>query len=230
MRPPKGFDMAPHKSFLVNDELADYLLAHAEPADDVQRRLQDDTAALGAWAGMQVSHEQAVFLGLLTRLIRPRLVVEVGVFTGYSSLAIARELEPGATLVACDVSEEWTARARQAWEEAGIADRVDLRIAPGLDTLTALDPAVPIDFAFIDADKVHYLAYYEAILERMRPGGLIAIDNALWDGRVINSTVDDADTMAIRALNDHVAADPRVRAVLLTVADGVYLAQKDGDT
>ncbi len=222
--------MALHKSFLVNDELAEYLGAHAEAPDDIQLRLQADTAALGAWAGMAVSHEQAVFLGLLTRLIRPRLVIEVGVFTGYSSLAIARELEPGATLIACDVSQEWTDRARQAWTEAGVADRVELRIAPGLDTLTTLDPGVPIDFAFIDADKVNYLSYYEAILERMRPGGLIAIDNALWGGRVLDPSVDDTDTAAIRVVNDHVASDPRVRAVLLTVADGLYLAQKVHDT
>jgi caffeoyl-CoA O-methyltransferase len=211
------------KSFQLSPELHEYLVAHGTPPDDVQRSLIEATEALGPIARMQVAPEQGALLTLLTRLVGARLAVEVGTFTGYSALCIARGLAPGGRLVCCDVSEEWTAIGREHWERAGVADRIDLRIAPALDTLGALAHDPPVDFAFIDADKEHYLDYYEALLARMRPGGLIAVDNVLWSGAVIDRSVDDPNTQAIRRFNDTVAADDRVDAVMLPVADGLTL-------
>jgi caffeoyl-CoA O-methyltransferase len=152
-------------------------------------------------------------------------VVEVGTFTGYSALCMARALQPGGRLTCCDVSEEYTAIARRYWQKAGVADRIELLLGPALDTLRALPPG-PIDFAFIDADKENYQAYYEELLRRLRPGGLIAIDNVLWSGQVIRDVDQTANTRAIRALNDHVAADRRVQSVMLGLSDGVTLVRK----
>ena len=155
--------------------------------------------------------------------VRPLFAVEVGTFTGYSSLAIARALPEGGRLLCCDVSEEWTTVARRHWEAAGVADRIDLVIGPAADTLAGLPAELRVDFAFIDADKGGYLDYYEALVPRLSPHGLIAVDNVLWSGRVVDPDAEDADTVAIRAFNDHVAADPRVEAVMLSVGDGVTL-------
>jgi caffeoyl-CoA O-methyltransferase len=214
------------KSFLLTTELADYLVGHGAPPDDVQRALIEETRALGAVSGMQIAPEQGAFLTMLTRLVGAKSAVEVGTFTGYSSLCIARGLGADGRLLCCDVSEEWTAVARRAWERAGVADRIELRIAPGVETLRALPGTPTIDLAFIDADKPSYAAYYEEILARLRPNGVLLVDNVLWDGRVVQPDVTDENTLAIRAFNDMVAADDRVDAVMLPIADGLTLCRK----
>jgi caffeoyl-CoA O-methyltransferase len=214
------------KSFLLSPELAAYLVGHGSPPDDVQAALIDETRALGAVSGMQIAPEQGAFLTTLTRIIGARSAVEVGTFTGYSSLCIARGLAENGRLLCCDVSEEWTAVARRAWERAGVADRIDLRIAPGVETLRALPKTETIDLAFIDADKPSYALYYEEILTRLRPNGVLLVDNVLWDGRVVQPDADDENTRAIRAFNDMVAADARVEAVMLPIADGLTLCRK----
>ena len=214
------------KSFLLTSELAAYLVGHGSPPDDVQSALIEETRGLGAVAGMQIAPEQGAFLTILTRIMGVRSAVEVGTFTGYSALCIARGLADGGRLLCCDVSEEWTAVARRAWDRAGVADRIDLRIAPGADTLRALPEAESIDLAFIDADKPSYGVYYEEILRRLRPNGVLLVDNVLWDGRVVQPDAADENTVAIRAFNDLVAADPRVEAVMLPIADGLTLCRK----
>jgi caffeoyl-CoA O-methyltransferase len=152
--------------------------------------------------------------------------VEVGTFTGYSSICIARGLADGGRLLCCDVSEEWTAIAREHWDQAGVADRIELRIGPAADTLRALPADPAIDIAFIDADKPGYRTYYEEIVERLRPGGLVLLDNVLWSGNVVDDEDQSENTVAIRAVNDHVAADSRVDAVMLPIADGLTIARK----
>jgi caffeoyl-CoA O-methyltransferase len=218
-------DVAP-KSFLLTTELATYLVGHGSPPDAVQRSLIDETRALGPVAGMQVAPEQGAFLTLLTRLIGARSAVEVGTFTGYSSLCIARGLPADGRLLCCDVSEEWTAVARRAWEQAGVADRIELRIGPGADTLRSLPVDETIDLAFVDADKPGYPVYYEELLTRLRPNGVILVDNVLWDGRVVQADATDDNTVAIKAFNDMVAADDRVEAVMLPIADGLTICRK----
>ena len=214
------------KSFLLTHELAEYLVSRGSPPDDVQRALIEETRELGAIAGMQIAPEQGAFLTLLTRLLGVRSAVEVGTFTGYSSLCIARGLGADGRLLCCDVSEEWTAVARRAWERAGVADRIELRIAPGADTLRSLPKEETIDLAFIDADKPSYAVYYEELLTRLRPNGVLLVDNVLWDGRVVQPDATDDNTVAIRAFNDMVAADARVEAVMLPLADGLTLCRK----
>jgi caffeoyl-CoA O-methyltransferase len=214
------------KSLGLAPELHAYLVAHGTPPDAVQRELIEETAKLGPIAVMQVAPEQGAFLTLITRLIGAREAVEVGTFTGYSSLAIARGLAPGGRLLCCDVSAEWTAIAQRAWQRAGVADRIELRIAPALDTLRALPETPRFDLAFIDADKTNYAAYYEQILKRTRPGGLILVDNVLWSGAVIDASVQDENTRAIRAFNDRVAADARVDCVMTPISDGLTLLRK----
>jgi len=219
-------DAVAAKSFLLTHDLAAYLIDHGSPPDAVQLALIEETRALGAVSGMQIAPEQGAFLTLLTRRIGAKSAVEVGTFTGYSSLCIARGLPADGHLLCCDVSEEWTAVARRAWESAGVADRIELQIAPGADTLRALPDAETIDLAFIDADKPGYPVYYEEILQRMRPNGVLLVDNVLWDGRVIQADADDDNTVAIRAFNDMVKADDRVEAVILPIADGLTLCRK----
>jgi caffeoyl-CoA O-methyltransferase len=216
----------PPKSFLLSPELADYLVAHGSPPDAVQLGLIEETAALGAVAGMQIAPEQGAFLTLLTGLIGARRAIEIGTFTGYSALCIARGLGDDGRLVCCDVSEEWTAIARRAWAAAGVAPRIDLRIAPALDTLAAFPADTVFDLAFIDADKPNYANYYDMLLPKMRANGAILVDNVLWDGRVVRPDADDENTVAIRAFNDKVANDDRVEAVMLPVADGLTLVRK----
>ena len=212
-----------HRSFFLDEALHHYVVSHSAAPDDVQASLIETTAALGSLAFMQVAPDQGAFLSLLVGAVRPLFAVEVGTFTGYSSLAIARALPEGGRLLCCDVSEEWTTVARRHWEAAGVADRIDLVIGPATDTLAGLPAELMVDFAFIDADKGGYLDYYEALVPRLSPHGLIAVDNVLWSGRVVDPDAEDADTVAIRAFNDHVAADPRVEAVMLSVGDGVTL-------
>jgi caffeoyl-CoA O-methyltransferase len=163
---------------------------------------------------------------MLTRLVGARRAVEVGTFTGYSSLCIARGLAPGGSLLCCDVSEEWTAIARRAWEAAGVADRIDLRIAPALETLRGLSDAPEVDLVFIDADKPGYVDYWNALVPRVRPGGLLLADNVLWGGRIAVPAEDDDDLTALRRFNDVVAADERVEAVVLTAFDGLTIARR----
>ena len=216
----------PPKSFLLSPELADYIVAHGTPPDAVQETLIEETAKLGAVAGMQIAPEQGAFLTVLTRLIGARNAIEIGTFTGYSALCIARGLPADGRLVCCDVSEEWTAIGRRAWETAGVAARIDLRIAPALETIAALPADALFDLAFIDADKPNYANYYEALLPHIRPNGAILVDNVLWDGNVINADASDDNTSAIRAFNDRVAADDRVDVVMLPIADGLTVARK----
>lgn len=217
---------APPKSFQLSPEIHAYLVAHGTPPDDTQRDLIRQTSELGLISRMQVAPEQGAFLEMVVRLMGVQHAVEVGTFTGYSSLCIARGLAPDGRLLCCDVSEDWTAVARGAWERAGVGERIDLRIAPAADTLAALPTDPEIDFAFIDADKGGYITYYEELVPRLRPGGLIVVDNVLWSGRVVDVAADDADTEAIRAFNDHAAADPRTHTVMLPIADGLTFAHK----
>jgi caffeoyl-CoA O-methyltransferase len=212
---------------IVNPALDGYLLAHCTPADDLLLDLARETRdAAGGAAGMQISHDEGVLLALLVRLVGARNAVEVGVFTGYSSICIARALPAGGRLLACDVSEEWTSIARRYWQRAGVADRIDLRLAPALQTLRALPADPVIDFAFIDAEKTEYAQYYEELVPRLRPGGLIVLDNVLRGGRVIDPAAQDDADVAVRAINDAIAADQRVDAVMLPVRDGVTLARR----
>ncbi len=214
------------RSFLLDDRLNDYVLDHTEPADAVMVRLTERTAALGDAAGMQVGPDQAAFLTMLTRFAGVTRAVEVGTFTGTSALCIARGLADGGHLLCCDVSEEWTTIARDAWAEAGVDDRIELRIAPGIETLSSLPAEKTIDLAFIDADKPGYLSYYEELVPRLRPGGWIVADNTLWSGSIVDPEVTDANTEALRAYNDRAAADERVMTVLLALADGLTVSQK----
>ena len=220
---PRGTPPLRHRSFFLDEALHHYVVSHSATPDDIQMSLIETTAALGPLAFMQVAPDQGAFLSLLVGAVRPFFAVEVGTFTGYSSLAIARALPEGGRLLCCDVSEEWTTVARRHWEAAGVADRIDLVVGPAADTLAGLPAEARVDFAFIDADKGGYLDYYEALVPRLSPHGLIAVDNVLWSGRVVDPNAEDAETVAIRAFNDHVAADPRVEAVMLSVGDGVSL-------
>jgi caffeoyl-CoA O-methyltransferase len=192
----------------------------------VQRELIVETAALGPVAGMQVAPEQGAFLTILTRAIGARHAIEIGTFTGYSALCIASGLPADGTLLACDVSEEWTSIGRRYWAKAGVADRIDLRIGPALETIEKLVDVDPFDLAFIDADKPNYWNYYEALLPHMRTNALILVDNVLWGGNVINSEATDDNTKAIRAFNDSLARDDRVEKVMLPVSDGLTIARK----
>jgi caffeoyl-CoA O-methyltransferase len=211
------------KSFVLSSELHNYILDHSSPIDAVQKWLIARTGELGPISMMQVAPEQGWFLTMLTRVTRAKFAVEIGTFTGYSSLCIARGLGPNGRLLCCDVSEEWTAIAREAWERAGVDDRVELRLAPATETLGALPADTVIDLAFIDADKPNYAAYYEAVLARLAPDGIIAVDNVLWSGAVLDKDANDENTQAIRAFNDMVAADDRVDKVVLPIADGLTL-------
>jgi caffeoyl-CoA O-methyltransferase len=215
------------KSIVVTQAVQDYAVAHSSsPPDDVQRSLIEATGALGGISMMQISPDQGAFMTLLTKLVGARFAVEVGTFTGYSSICIARGLAEDGRLLCCDVSEEWTSIAKEHWERAGVSDRIDLVIAPAAETLAALPDDPPIDLAFIDADKPGYRTYYDLIVDRLRPGGVVLLDNVLWSGNVVEESDQSENTVAIRAVNDHVAADPRVEAVMLPIADGLTIARR----
>jgi caffeoyl-CoA O-methyltransferase len=214
------------KSFFLTEPVHDYLVAHAPPLDDVQRDLIAETEALGGISLMQIAPEQGAFMTVLTRLVGARHAVEVGTFTGYSSISIARGLPDDGTLLCCDVNDEWTSIARKYWERARLDDKIQLRLAPALDTLRSLPAEERFDLAFIDADKENYRNYYEEVLARLRPNGVILVDNTLWMGVVIDPKVTDDQTNAIRAFNDAVAADDRVESTILTVGDGLTLIRK----
>ena len=215
------------RSLGLAPELYDYLYA-ANEEPEVLAELRVETAAMPD-AGMQISQEQGRFMAWLCETLAARRCIEIGVFTGYSSLVVARALPPEGRLIACDVSDEYTRIARRYWERAGVAGKIELRLGPALETLSTLlaaDKAGSFDFAFIDADKAEYGAYYERCLELLRPGGVIAVDNALWGGKVANTSALDADTAAIRELNARAARDPRVSASLVPIGDGLLLVRK----
>ncbi|MEV6795637.1 O-methyltransferase [Streptomyces sp. NPDC051320] len=218
--------MTKGNSTRITDELYAYMLAHNPPLDAVQRELVETTyTRLPEQAGMQSAEEQGPLLAFLVRLIGARHIVEVGTFTGFSALSMAQALPADGTLIACDVSEEWTGYGREAWAAAGVADRIDLRIAPALDTLTAMAGEPHIDLAYLDADKGNYIPYWEELVPRMRRGGLIVADNVLFHGRVVDPSA-GGGAEAIRRFNDHVAADRRMESVLLAISDGLTLSRK----
>lgn len=226
MSPPD--DSAPDgpKAFFLSEDLARYVADHSSQADPVLTDLIEATQALGAVAGMQISTEQGVFMTMLTRMLGARTAIEVGTFTGYSSICIARGLAEGGRLIACDVSDEWTSMARKAWLAAGVADRIDLRLGPAADTLAALPASLVVDLAFIDADKGGYRTYYDLVMQRLRPGGVILVDNVLWSGRVVDAANSEADTVSLRAFNKYVASDDRVEVAMVPLADGLSVIRR----
>ena len=214
------------KSFHLGPEIHAYLVEHGTPPDEIQKALIEETRKLGGISIMQIAPEQGAFMTLLARTLGARRAVEVGTFTGYSALCLARGLPDDGRLICCDVSEEWASVGRPYWEKAGVAHKIDLRIAPAIETLRALPRTQDVDMAFIDADKTSYRDYYEELLMRLRPGGVILVDNVLWMGQVVNPDVDDEQTQAIRAFNDAVAADERVDCVMLAISDGLTILRK----
>jgi caffeoyl-CoA O-methyltransferase len=219
--------MADGKFLRLTPELYNYVIAHGGNDDTMLAELADETARrMGGAAMMQISPEQGTFMTILARAIGARHAVELGTFTGYSAICIARALPPDGTLLCCDISAEWTAIARRYWEKAGLSRKITLKLAPALDTLRALPANEIFDFAFIDADKGYYRSYYDEILKRLRPNGLILIDNVLWSGEVLNQHNQSPDTRAIRALNDFLPSDSRVDVVMLPIADGITICRK----
>lgn len=213
------------RTLTLTDELYEYVLAHAAGLDQIAQDLIDETrATMGDQASMQIAPDQAAFLTVLAKIIGVRRAVEVGTFTGYSALAIARGLAPGGTLLCCDVSEKYTDVARRYWDRAGVADRIELRLAPAAETLHALPAEPHLDLAFIDADKTCYPTYWAELVPRMRPGGVLLIDNVLRGGRVL--TPESDEDKAIVAFNEVVMSDERVEAVMLPIADGLTLARR----
>jgi len=219
--------MTDGKFVKLSPELYSYVVAHGGNHDALLAELADETARLlGGTAMMQISPEQGSFMTILARAIGARHAVELGTFTGYSAICIARALPPDGTLLCCDISAEWTSVARRYWEKAGLSHKITLKVAPALDTLRALPGKNNLDFAFIDADKSNQPAYYEEILKRLRPNGLILIDNVLWNGEVLNQRNQTLDTRSIRELNDFLPSDDRVDVVMLPIADGITICRK----
>lgn len=211
----------------LTPDLYEYLLAHGHNDDPILRELIEETEqALGGLALMQIAPEQGTLVNLLVNAIGARSAIEIGTFTGYSAICIARGLPPDGKLICCDINEEWTGIARRYWEKAGVADRIDLRIAPALETLAKLPAQTTFDFAFIDADKVSYRQYYDALLPRINTNGLILFDNVLWMGMITDASDPSEDTKALRALNDHLVRDDRVQTVMIPVSDGLTLVRK----
>lgn len=212
----------------LTDQLYDYLLSVSLRESPALQRLREETAQL-PMARMQISPEQGQFMALLLRLMAVRRVLEIGVFTGYSTLCAALVLPQDGRIVACDINREWTAIAQRHWRDAGVAHKIDLKLAPAAHTLNELlaqGQQDRFDFAFIDADKSNYDVYYETCLKLIRPGGLIAIDNVLWGGAVADPSANDEDTRAIRALNDKLHGDSRIELSLVPIADGLTLARR----
>ncbi len=217
---------AEEKFTALNRELHKYLLDHGHNGDPLLAELAAETRKLGQIAGMQIAAEQGTLMGLLARAIGARHAVEVGTFTGYSAICVARALAPDGHLLCCDVNPQWTEIARRYWERAGLSGKITLKLAPAVETLRALPADFVIDFSFIDADKVNYRTYYEECLKRTRHNGLILIDNVLWGGSVIDPRNQSEDTRAIRTLNDFIAQDRRVEAVMIPVSDGLTIVRK----
>jgi predicted O-methyltransferase YrrM len=216
------------KTHFISKAVRQYVAAHSTRPDALLEELRavTDREPMGR---MQIGAEQGAFLSLLVELVGVRRAIEIGTFTGYSAICIARALQPGGTLIACDVSEQWTSTAREYWRRAGVADRIELRLAPALDTLEGLlrdGGAGSFDFAFIDADKENYDAYYERCLALLRPHGLIVVDNVLWSGAVADTRDKASSTVALRALNDKLVGDARVNVSMVPIGDGMTLALK----
>ena len=212
----------------MTETLNDYMISVCGNVPEINLKLRNETAKLSN-GGMQISTEQGRFMGLLLKLMHAKKTLEIGTFTGYSALVTAQALPEDGKLIACDVSAEWTDIGRKHWEEAGVAHKIDLRIAPALeslDNLIAEGHRGTFDFAFIDADKSNYVAYYEKAMELVRPGGLIGVDNTLWYGKVADSSVQDEDTVAIRAINQRMNDDSRVHVSVVPIGDGLTLAYK----
>lgn len=216
----------PDKFTALTPELYGYVVEHGARQDDVLRRLAAETEELGDIAIMQIAPEQGAFMTLLVRAMGARRALELGTFTGYSAICIARGLGEGGTLVTCDLNGEWTQVAKRYFDEAGVADRIDPRLGPALDTIRELPADEPFDFAFIDADKAEYPDYYEECLRLLRPGGLIMLDNVLRSGQVLDGANEDPRTLATREVNDRAIADERVDVAMLGIADGITLALK----
>lgn len=209
----------------LSPELFDYVVAHGSTPDAVQAALIAETKALGDPAGLQISPDEGAFLTLFTQIIGARRAIEVGTFTGYSALCITRGMGPEGRMTCCDVSEEWTSIARKHWEKDGISDRIELKIGPGVETLRSLPQEPVYDLAFIDADKPSYPEYWEELVPRVKPGGVILVDNALLHGGVIEANR-SGGSAAVDALNSRAIADDRVDAALITIADGIMMARK----
>jgi predicted O-methyltransferase YrrM len=208
--------------------LADYIQSISLREPDILKQLREETAKL-SMARMQISPEQGQFMALLAQLMGAKKTLEIGVFTGYSALAVALALPDDGKVIACDISEEYTAIAKDFWERAGVSEKIDLRIAPALETLDQLiseDETGSFDLAFIDADKRNYENYYERALRLLRPGGLILIDNVLWSGKVVDPTITDKQTQAIREFNQKLHQDSRISLSLIAIADGLTLVLK----
>lgn len=220
--------MMSNQTLALNDSIYKYLLEHSLRETSVLKALREETMSLDM-ARMQIAPEQGQFMALLVSMLGAKNIIEVGVFTGYSTLCMAQALPEGGRVVACDLSEDWTNIARKYWQEARVADKIDLRLAPAKETLQAMlakGEQGQYDFAFIDADKESYTTYYEQCLELLRPGGVIAVDNVLWGGNVADSGINDEETLAIRALNQHIHQDQRVELSLVPIGDGLTLARK----
>jgi len=216
------------RTIVLNDALYEYLLSVSLREPDVLCRLREETAKMPQH-NMQISPEQGQFIALLVELTGARKCLEVGTFTGYSTLSVALALPEDGQIVACDISEEFTSRAKPYWQEAGVAGKIELRLGPALETLDALiadGESGAFDFAFIDADKVNYQGYFQRALDLIRRGGLILVDNVLWSGAVVDPARDDEDTEAIRAFNQACAGDPRISLSLVPIGDGLTLARK----
>jgi predicted O-methyltransferase YrrM len=215
-----------NKSIGLTDTIHQYLVKVGVREHPLLARLRSETASM-AEAVMQIAPEEGALLAMLVRLMDARRCIELGTFTGYSSLAVAMALPAEGRLVCCDASEEWTAVARRYWSEAGVADRIELRLGPALESLRALaDERRTFDLAFVDADKANYVNYYEELLPMMRPGGVVAFDNVLWGGEVADQSVTNANVDAVRALNTLLASDERVDVSMVPIADGLTLARK----
>jgi caffeoyl-CoA O-methyltransferase len=210
----------------LSPQLYAYVLAHSTPPDPLLADLIAETAR--RFPGdviLQIGPEQGTFMTMLSSLVGARQAVEVGTFTGYSSICLARGLAPGGKLICCDISAEWTALASEYWGRAGLADRIELRLGPAIDSLRALPPESTLDLAFIDADKTGYVSYWEQIVPRLRPGGLVLVDNTFLHGRIFQASP-DANARAVREFGDHAIADSRVEQVMLSIGDGLLLARK----
>ncbi len=217
-----------NRTLAIDDRLYAYLLQHSLREAPLLKRLRDETTRMPDGM-MQIAPEQGQFMALLVELVGARRALEIGTFTGYSSVCVARAMGPAGRLVCCDISEHYTAVARRYWAEAGVADRIELKLGPALSTLDgmlAAGAAGQYDFAFIDADKTNYDGYYERVLKLLRAGGLVAIDNMLWNGAVADPKDQEPDTLAIRRLNEKLHADERVTASLVPIGDGLLLARK----
>lgn len=216
------------QTIVVNDAIVDYLLNHVRPESPTAVALREKTEPMRE-SMMQVSQLQGAVMSWLIQLIGAKRTIEVGTFTGYSALAVAEALPEDGQIICCDVSEEWTSIGREYWQQAGVEPKIDLRIRPAVDTLSELleqGEEGQFDFAFIDADKPNYDSYYELCLKLLRVGGMIAVDNVLWSGRVASANANDPSTLAIKELNDKIVADRRVNAVMLPIGDGLTLCVK----